>query len=165
MNPIAIALLRGEYTKLRSAAMKRVKRAFAAGLGWAPGIVGAYYRLPAIRQLSAEDRANPQVFERLILEAKSFLEVEPTTLKRLRQHATALLRELKRTLPLFAELMQEDGGRLFYQYYQQASAEAQEYIGYMEGKSIVQSKWDEEAMDFIREDFRQWRALNGYMFS
>lgn len=165
MNPIAIALLRGEYTKLRSAAMKRVKRAFAAGLGWAPGIVGAYYRLPAIRQLSAEDRANPQVFERLILEAKSFLEVEPTTLKRLRQHATAVLRELKRTLPLFAELMQEDGGRLFYQYYQQASAEAQEYIGYMEGKSIVQSKWDEEAMDFIREDFRQWRALNGYMFS
>ena len=75
MNPLAIALLRGEYTKLRSAAMKRVKRAFAAGLGWTPGIASAYYRLPAIRQLSAEDRANPQVFERLILEAKSFLEV------------------------------------------------------------------------------------------
>lgn len=162
MNPLAIALLRGEYTKLRSVAMKRVKRAFAAGLGWAPGIAGAYYRLPAIRQLSADDRNNPQVFERLIVEAKSFLEVEPTTLKKLRQHAAALLRELKKTLPIFAELMQEDGGRLFYQYYQQASAEAQEYIDYMEGKSTVQSKWDEEAMDFIREDFRQWRALNGY---
>lgn len=162
MIPLAIALLRGEYTKLRSAAMKRVKRAFAAGLGWTPGIASAYYRLPTIRQLSAEDRANPQVFERLILEAKSFLEVESTTLKKLRLHAAALLRELKKTLPLFAELMQEDGGRLFYQYYQQASAEAQEYIDYMEGKTSMQSKWDEEAMDFIREDFRQWRALNGY---
>ena len=83
-------------------------------------------------------------------------------MKKLRLHAAALLRELKKTLPLFAELMQEDGGRLFYQYYQQASAEAQEYIDYMEGKTSMQSKWDEEAMDFIREDFRQWRALNGY---
>lgn len=163
MKPLAIALLRGEYTKLRSAAMKRVKRAFAAGLGWTPDIAGAYYRLPAIRQLSADDRNNPQVFERLIVEAKSFLEVEPATLRKLRKHAAALLGELKKTLPLFAELMQEDGGRLFYQYYRQASTEAQEYINYMEGKSTVQSKWDEEAMDFIREDFRQWRALNGYM--
>lgn len=162
MNPLAVALLRGEYTKLRSAAMKRVKRAFAADLGWAPEIAGAYYRLPAIKQLSADDRNNPQVFERLIVEAKSFLEVEPTTLKRLRQRVAALLRELKKTLPLFADLMQEDGGRQFHQYYQQASAEAQEYIDYMEGKSTVRSKWDEEAMDFIREDFGQWRALNGY---
>lgn len=165
MNPLATALLRREYTKLRSAAMKRVKRAFKAGLGWMPDIAGAYYRLPAIRQLSAEDRANPQVFERLVVEARSFLEVEPTTLRKLRQHAVALLRELKRTLPLFAELMQEDEGRLFYQYYQQASAEAQEYINYMEGKSNVQSKWDEEAMYFIGEDFRQWRALNGFSLS
>lgn len=165
MNLLAIALLRAEYTKARSAAMKRVKRAFAAGLGWTPGIAGAYSRLPAIRQLSADDRNNPQVFERLILEARSFLDAEPTTLKKLRQHAAVLLRELKKTLPLFAELMQEDGDRLFYQYYQQASAEAQEYIDYMEGKSTVQSKWDEEAMDFIREDFGQWRALNGYSLS
>lgn len=155
--------MRGEYTKLRSAAMKRVRRAIEKDLGWGPLISSAYYRMPALRQLSAEDRNNPNVLKRLIVEATTFLNVEPTKISQLRKYAQELLNNMVRVTPLFSEFMHHDGGKQFFQYYQQASGEASEWLNYMEGKFMIKSKWDEEGMEFIRRDFEEWRRLNGFI--
>lgn len=162
MHAIIMAALRAEYTKLRSAAMKRYKRAVLKDLAWLPGISGVQFDLPALRMLSQEDWDSEEVVSHLIQKARAFLKA-PTTIKDLKKAAKELRKNMLNVAPVFAEFLNIDGGKQFFLYYQQASATAQGYISYMEGKPRVMSHWDELAMDYIRRDFTEWRRLNGYL--
>lgn len=87
--------LKAEYTRLRSAAIKRVSRAREAGFGYLSKISGAEYLLPRIRDLD-KSVVREDVMARLVAQAQQFL-TSGTKLSELRLDIAARAAEIAAT--------------------------------------------------------------------
>lgn len=147
--------LREEYTRLRSAAMKRVKRARSAGLGNMPDIMGAEYLLPRLRDVDTTDN---ELLGLLVQEVQSFL-ARPTKLLELRARLAEETAAL-RTVPIFRAFMNRDA-QAFYEFSLYASAELQDKLRYLLNNHYVgvASARGQEVYEYVVSEFEQWYTL------
>lgn len=147
--------LREEYTRLRSAAMKRVKRARSAGLGNMPNIMGAEYLLPRLRDVDTTDN---ELLGLLVAEVRSFL-ARPTKLSELRAELAEGIVAL-RAVPIFRAFTDRDA-EAFYEFSLYASAELQDKLRYLLNNHYVgiTSVRGQEVYDYVSSEFDQWYTL------
>lgn len=140
-----------EYSRLRSIAMKRIKRAKEAGFADLPNIMGAQFLLPSLRGIPKTD--TEQVIAALA-NAQSFL-VKPTRLPQLRVEAKRLEEEAMRSYGEIFDLSKGQG-RDFMQFYQEANARVIDKIEYVLSVKSIYTSRQEEVIAEIKRAFDEW---------
>lgn len=147
---------REEYTRLRSAAMKRIRRAKEAGFSDLPQIMGQEYLLPPLKSIPRGD-INQLKFA--LGNVQMFLAL-PTTIPALRVEAVKLEEESMRHFKRLG--LKEGEGRLFRQFYAEADSRMVEKIDYELRGSFI-TKRSVEVRNEIREAFEQWKQDKGFV--
>lgn len=146
-----IKAMRAEYSRLRSIAMKRIKRAKEAGFADMPNIMGAQFLLPSLRDIPKTDI---EQVDAALVNAQSFL-VKPTRLPQLRVEAKRLEEEAMR---LYGEIfdLRKGQGRDFMQFYQEANARVLDKIEYVLSVKSIYTSRQEEVIAEVKRAFGEW---------
>lgn len=148
---MSIRDMRREYSRLRSIAMKRIKRAKEAGFADLPNIMGAQFLLPSLRDIPKTD--TEQVIAALA-NVQSFL-VKPTRLPQLRVEAKRLEEEAMRSYGVIFGLGNGQG-RDFIQFYQEANARVIDKIEYVLSVKSIYTSRQEEVIAEVKRAFDEW---------
>lgn len=146
-----IKALRAEYSRLRSIAMKRIKRAIAAGFADMPDIMGAQFLIPPLRDIPKTD--TKQLLAALA-NVQSFL-AKPTRLPQLRAEAKRIEEEAMRTYGEIFDL-REGQGKDFMQFYQEANARVMDKIEYVLSVKSIYTSRQEEVVAEVKRAFDEW---------